>query len=156
MCLVEPERVTDTRDLRPDVYLDYHGSEAPLGDTDSQWPFVRANLDGFWGYWSSTTDTNAGINMAVELTRKVTERQPGTCALQTRTCRRTSTGRRRPARSGSWWKPLAAPARQSARSHPNPLACSDPQLAASSTELKKPARRLVATVTRFISRGCVG
>jgi hypothetical protein len=70
-----PERVADTRDWRPDVYLNYHGSEALLGDTDSQWPFVRANLDGFWGYWSSTTDTNAGIDMAVELTRKVTGRK---------------------------------------------------------------------------------
>lgn len=70
-----PERVVDTRDWRPDVYLNYHGSEALLGDTDSQWPFVRANLDGFWGYWSSTTDTDAGIDMAAELTRKVTGRK---------------------------------------------------------------------------------
>ena len=70
-----PERALDTREWRPDVYLNFHGSEALLGGTDAQWPYVRANLDGFWGYWSSTTDTDAGIHMATELTRKVVGRK---------------------------------------------------------------------------------
>ena len=54
-----PKRTVDTRDWRPDVYLNFHGSEQLLGDTDAQWQYVRENLDGFWGHWSSVSGQEA-------------------------------------------------------------------------------------------------
>ena len=70
-----PERAVDTRDWRPSVYLNFHGSEQLLGPTDSRWAFVRANLDGFWGHWSSAPDLESQYRNTIELTRKVAGRE---------------------------------------------------------------------------------
>ncbi len=70
-----PKRTVDTRDWRPDVYLNFHGSEQLLGATDARWPFVRANLDGFWGHWSSAPDLESQFRNTIELTRKVAGRE---------------------------------------------------------------------------------
>ena len=70
-----PQRTVDTRDWRPDVYLNFHGSEQLLGATDAQWPYVRENLDGFWGHWSSAPDHEAELQHTIELTRKVVGRK---------------------------------------------------------------------------------
>mgnify|MGYP001052720247 CR=1 FL=1 len=70
-----PERTVDTRDWRPDVYLNYHGSEPLLGNTDAQWAYVREHLDGFWGHWSSAPDHATQVRNTIELTRKVTGRR---------------------------------------------------------------------------------
>ena len=70
-----PRRTVDTRDWRPDVYLNFHGSEQLLGATDAQWPYVRENLDGFWGHWSSVSGDEAQIRNTIELTRKVVGRK---------------------------------------------------------------------------------
>jgi hypothetical protein len=70
-----PKRTVDTRDWRPNVYLNFHGSEQLLGNTDAQWQYVRANLDGFWGHWSSVSDEEAQFRNTIELTRKVVGRK---------------------------------------------------------------------------------
>jgi hypothetical protein len=70
-----PKRTVDTRDWRPAVYLNFHGSEQLLGATDARWPFVRANLDGFWGHWSSAPDLETQTRNTIELTRKVAGRK---------------------------------------------------------------------------------
>lgn len=70
-----PRRAVDSRDWRPDVYLNYHGSEQLLGATDAQWPYVRENLDGFWGHWSSAPDHETQLRNTIELTRKVVGRE---------------------------------------------------------------------------------
>ncbi len=70
-----PSRRIDTRTWRPDVYLNFHGSEPLLGATDAQWPFVRANLDGFWGHFSSAPNHEAAVRQTIELTRKVEGRK---------------------------------------------------------------------------------
>ena len=70
-----PQRTVDTRDWRPDVYLNFHGSEQLLGATDAQWPYVRENLDGFWGHWSSAPDHETQLQHTIELTRKVVGRK---------------------------------------------------------------------------------
>jgi hypothetical protein len=75
---IDPTRLLDTRpstDWRPDVYLNFHGSEQLLGDTDAQWPYVRKNLDGFWGYWSSASRNGNPLQNTIELTRKVEGRK---------------------------------------------------------------------------------
>jgi hypothetical protein len=70
-----PQRTVDTRDWRPDVYLNFHGSEQLLGATDAQWQYVRENLDGFWGHWSSAPNHETQIRNTIELTRKIVGRQ---------------------------------------------------------------------------------
>jgi hypothetical protein len=70
-----PKRAVDTRDWRPAVYLNFHGSEQLLGNTNAQWPYVRANLDGFWGHWSFAPNHQAEIDNTIELTRKVVGRK---------------------------------------------------------------------------------
>ena len=55
--------------------MNFHGSEQLLGATDGQWPFVRANLDGFWGDFSSEPDGPTAIANTIELTRKVSGRK---------------------------------------------------------------------------------
>ena len=70
-----PQRTVDTRDWRPDVYLNFHGSEQLLGATDAQWQYVRKNLDGFWGHWSSAPDHETQLQNTIELTRKIVGRK---------------------------------------------------------------------------------
>jgi len=70
-----PKRTVDTRDWRPDVYLNFHGSEQLLGATDAQWQYVRENLDGFWGHWSSAPDHETQLQNTIELTRKIVGRK---------------------------------------------------------------------------------
>jgi hypothetical protein len=71
-----PRRTVDTRDWRPDVYLNFHGSEGLLGNTDAQWQYVRSNLDGFWGQWSTSARDHATlVQNTIDLTRKVSGRK---------------------------------------------------------------------------------
>lgn len=55
---------------RPQVYLAYTGTQSLLGNTDSQWSYVRSNLDGLWG-----NTARMSVDQAIALTRKVETRR---------------------------------------------------------------------------------
>lgn len=72
----EPAVRTDPpRPDRPRVYLHYHGSEQLVRGDDRRWTYVRENLDGFFGKFSSAPDHDTALRWTAELTRKVRGRE---------------------------------------------------------------------------------
>lgn len=61
---------------RPEVYLALHGNEGLLGNTDRQWSYVRANLDGLWGNpFDLSRGFDDSVSKSIQLTRKVATRK---------------------------------------------------------------------------------